>query len=185
MPRGSRVGGPGAAAALGALLFASAALAVRFGAEPVSLGRALADPASLDRTILIGVRLPRVALAALSGGGLAVVGAAFQALLRNPLAEPYVLGVSGGAALGATSAIALGLGTAGLLGAALVPAAAFAGGLLATLLVYGVARDARSGSSGTAILLAGVMVNAIAAALITFLKTLVSPSRAQQLLRWL
>jgi iron complex transport system permease protein len=113
------------------------------------------------------------------------VGVAFQALLRNPLAEPYVLGVSGGAALGATVAIALGLGVGTLLGAALIPAAAFMGGGAATALVYGVAKGARAGSSGTTILLAGVMVNAIAAALITFLKTLVSPSRAQQLLRWL
>lgn len=171
--------------ALAALLAASMILAVLYGAEPVSLSRALADPASLDRVILFEVRLPRVALAALSGGGLAAVGAAFQALLRNPLAEPYVLGVSGGAALGATGAIVLGLGTTTLLGAALVPAAAFIGGLGATALVYGVARDARTGASGASILLAGVMVNAVASALITALKTVVSPSRAQQLLRWL
>src|SRR5438067_203235 len=93
--------------ALALLLPLTVVAAVLFGAEPVSLARALGDPASLDRTILLDIRLPRVALAALSGGGLAAVGAAFQALLRNPLAEPYVLGVSGGAALGATSAIAL------------------------------------------------------------------------------
>jgi iron complex transport system permease protein len=183
-PLGDRRG-KAAAAGLGVLLLAAMIGGVVLGAEPVSLRRAALDPSSLDRTILIGVRLPRVALAALSGGGLSVVGAAFQALLRNPLAEPYVLGVSGGAALGASIAIALGLGAATLLGAALIPAAAFLGGALATALVYGVARDARSGSSGATILLAGVMVNAIAAALITFLKTLVSPSRAQQLLRWL
>jgi len=158
---------------------------VLLGAEPVSLARALADPESLDRTIMMDIRLPRVLLGALAGGGLAAVGAAFQALLRNPLAEPYILGVSGGAALGATSAIALGLGATTFLGAALIPAAAFAGGVGATFLVYGVARDAGAGSSGTSILLAGVMVNSIAAALITFLKTLVTPSRAQQLLRWL
>jgi iron complex transport system permease protein len=168
------------AAALAALMIAAALL----GAESVSPARAALDAGSLDRTIVLDVRAPRVALAALSGGGLALVGAAFQALLRNPLAEPYVLGVSGGAALGATFAIALGLGSATLLGAALIPGAALLGGLGATLLVYGIARGA-DGSSGTSILLAGVMINAIAAALITFLKTLVSPSRAQQLLRWL
>ena len=174
-----------AAIPLVGLLVAAVILAVRFGAEPVSAVRAIADPTSLDRAILIDVRLPRVVLAAIAGGGLAAVGAAFQALLRNPLAEPYVLGVSGGAALGATTAIALGLGASTLLGAALIPAAAFLGGLGATLVVYGVARDARAGSAGTSILLAGVMVNAIASALITAQKTLVSPSRAQQLLRWL
>jgi iron complex transport system permease protein len=175
----------GAAIPLSALLAAAVILAVRFGAEPVSVARAIADATSLDRAILVDVRLPRVALAAIAGGGLAAVGAAFQALLRNPLAEPYVLGVSGGAALGATTAIALGLGASTLLGAALIPAAAFVGGLGATLVVYAVARDARAGAAGTSILLAGVMVNAIASALITAQKTLVSPSRAQQLLRWL
>lgn len=168
-----------------AVLAGSIGLGVALGSEPVSIARAIDDAGSLDRTILLDVRLPRVALAAISGGGLAAVGAAFQALLRNPLAEPYVLGVSGGAALGATTAIALGLGVASALGAALVPAAAFAGGLGATFLVYGIARGAAGGPSGTSILLAGVMVNAIAAALITFLKTFVSASRAQQLLRWL
>ena len=131
------------------------------------------------------MRLPRVLLAAIAGAGLSLVGAAFQAMLKNPLAEPYVLGVSGGAALGATVAIAAGIETASILGAAVVPGAALLGGLGATFLVYGVAHGARDGSAGTSILLAGVMVNAIAAALITFLKTFVSPSRAQQLLRWL
>jgi iron complex transport system permease protein len=168
-----------------ALLLLVAALAVVLGAEPVSVARALADPGSLDRTILLDVRLPRVLLAAVAGAGLSLVGAAFQALLRNPLAEPYVLGVSGGSALGATVAIALGVETASLVGAAVVPAVALLGGLGATFVVYGIARGARAGGAGTSILLAGVMVNAIAAALITFLKTLVTPSRAQQLLRWL
>ncbi len=180
-PSAARIGGAAAG-----VLVVTAALAVALGAQPVSVARALADSTSLDRVILFDVRLPRVALAALAGGGLSVVGAAFQALLRNPLAEPYVLGVSGGAAFGATVAIAAGVSAAGLLGAALIPGAALLGGLGATFVVYWIARDARAGpASGTSILLAGVMVNAVAAALITFLKTFVPPSRAQQLLRWL
>jgi len=130
------------------------------------------------------VRLPRIALAALAGGGLAAVGVAFQAILRNPLAEPYVLGVSGGAALGATIAIV----AAGSIATAwlgfVVPAAALVGGLGATALVYAVAH-AGGASSGASILLAGVIVNAIAGALITFIKTLVSASKAQELLFWL
>ncbi|MBW2524121.1 MAG: iron ABC transporter permease [Deltaproteobacteria bacterium] len=154
------------------------------GTESISVGAALDHP-GLDRTILIDVRLPRVLLAAVAGGGLAVVGGAFQALLRNPLAEPYVLGVSGGAAFGATTVIALGLGAATVLGAMLIPVAALVGGLGATALVYAVARRAPRGPSGASILLAGVMVNAIASALISFSKTLVPPSRAQQLIRWL
>lgn len=183
-PRAQGSSGPALVAWSAVLLAAVIVAAALFGTESVSVLAALAERSSLDRTILVYVRLPRVALAALAGGGLAAVGAAFQALLRNPLAEPYILGVSGGAALGATTAIALGLGAATIAGAALIPAAALVGGLGATVLVYGIARDA-GGASGASILLAGVMVNSIAAALITFLKTLVSPSRAQQLLRWL
>ncbi len=175
--------GPGFGLAVLALV-GSCAAALLFGVESVSVKKALASPDSLDRAILLDIRLPRIALAGLSGAGLAAVGTSFQALLRNPLAEPFVLGVSGGAAFGATGVIALGITATGLLGALLVPAAAFVGGLLATLLVYWIAYK-REELSGASILLAGVMVNAIASALITFLKTLVSPSRAQQLLRWL
>jgi len=166
------------------LLVVTTALALVGGTESISLERAF-QAEGLDRTILRDVRLPRVALAALAGAGLSTVGAAFQALLRNPLAEPYILGVSGGAAFGATTAIALGLGTATFLGAALLPVASLVGGLVATSLVYAIARSTRGGSSSTTILLAGVMINSIAAALITFQKALVPPSRAQQLLRWL
>lgn len=157
---------------------------VDFGAEPVSLMRALSSPHSLDRTIVLDARLPRVLLAALAGGSLAVVGVAFQALLRNPLADPYVLGVSGGAAVGATLALLAAGSTLSLLGAALVPVAALAGGIAATLIVYAIAR-AEGEVSGTTIVLAGVIVNAIAAAIITFVKALVSAAKAQELLFWL
>jgi iron complex transport system permease protein len=166
------------------LLIITVTLALVAGTESISLEHAFREE-GLDRTILRDVRLPRVALAALAGMGLSAVGAAFQALLRNPLAEPYILGVSGGAALGATTAIAVGLGASTLLGAALLPIASLLGGLIATSLVYSIARSARGGASSTTILLAGVMVNAIASALITLEKSLVPPSRAQQLLRWL
>lgn len=169
-----------------ALVFVvSAVLGLLLGSEKASIVTALYDPASLDRVLIFEVRFPRLLMAAVAGGGLSIVGASFQALLRNPLAEPYVLGVSGGAALGATTAIAVGASVTTLLGSAFIPAAAFAGGLAATLLVYAIAKNAEHGSSGTSILLAGVMVNAVAAALVTFLKTFVSPSRAQQLMRWL
>ncbi|WP_437814171.1 FecCD family ABC transporter permease [Sorangium sp. So ce1078] len=175
---------PLALVAAPAALALALVLAVLLGAEPVSVERAIAGP-GLDRTLLLDVRLPRVLLAAISGAGLAAVGAAFQALLQNPLAEPYVLGVSGGSALGAAVAITLGVGSATVLGATLLPAAALVGGLLSTVLVYAIARGAAEGTSGASMLLAGVIVNSIAAGLITFLKTVVSPSRSQQLLRWL
>jgi len=167
-----------------ALLVVAVVLAALLGTESISIVRGLTDPTSVDHAILFDVRLPRIALASLAGGGLAAVGVAFQALLRNPLAEPYVLGVSGGAAFGATVAIILGAGWIGAWGAALIPASALLGGLLATALVYAIA-GAGTEPSGTSILLAGVIVNAIAGALITALKSLVSASKAQELLFWL
>ena len=165
------------------------------GAEPISIVRAFQDPLSLDREILVEARLPRVLLGVIAGGGLAAVGLAFQTVLRNPLAEPFILGVSGGAALGATIALLFGLSGLSLLGAAFVPAAALLGGLGATILVAAIARagvaegfddsgGARAGS-GASILLAGVVVNAIAGAAITFLKTIVTATKAQELLFWL
>ncbi|MCC6902662.1 MAG: iron ABC transporter permease [Polyangiaceae bacterium] len=165
-------------------LLATVVAAVRFGVEPIDLWRAVREPDSLDATILWSARLPRVLLACLAGGALSVVGVAFQALLRNPWADPYVLGVSGGAAAGATLAIVAGTSAFSILGAAIVPEAAMAGGLIATFLVYAIAR-AGGEVSGTTIVLAGVIVNAIAASVITFVKTLVSASKAQELLFWL
>jgi iron complex transport system permease protein len=162
------------------------ALAVVLGVSFGS-GRATAldllRPGSLPHAIVLGYRLPRVLLAALAGGGLAAVGASFQAVLRNPLAEPYILGVSGGAALGATLAIASGLSGGRLPGAAAVPAAAFLGAVAATATVWALQRSARSGPSF--ILLAGVVVNAIAGACITFVESLAEPGRVQSLLWWL
>src|SRR5262249_8728637 len=95
----------------GLLLLALAALAASalLGEYPVHLSRALADRASPDGRVLFGLRIPRAVLGALVGASLAASGSALQALLRNPLADPFVLGVSGGAALGATLALALGL----------------------------------------------------------------------------
>ncbi|MFO0679018.1 MAG: iron ABC transporter permease [Polyangiaceae bacterium] len=163
---------------------AAMSLAVAFGTEPVSLARAFQDPSSLDRVIMLDARLPRVLMGAIVGAGLAAVGVGFQAVLRNPLAEPYVLGVSGGSAFGATLAIVCGLTGTTVFGASLVPVAALAGGVGATALVYFIARIGGS-ASGASILLAGVVVNAIASAAITFVKTLLQASKAQELLRWL
>jgi iron complex transport system permease protein len=170
------------AACLVALVAAGVA-GVLFGSDAASFSAAL-EVAGTDRVIIM-LRLRRVLLAAVAGGGLAVVGGAFQALLRNPLAEPYVLGVSGGAAVGATTIIALGVGVVGTLASALIPAAALIGGLGATWLVYAIARRSPRGPAGASILLAGVMINAIAASIITFAKLIVPPSTAQLMLRWL
>jgi iron complex transport system permease protein len=166
------------AASLLALL-AAIAIAVSFGSEPVSLVRALSDASSLDHVIVFDVRLPRVLLGAVAGAGLSVVGVALQALLRNPLAEPYVLGVSGGSAVGATLAIVVGVSSVSV-----IPLFALAGGLGATAIVHAIAAASPS-ERGTSVLLAGIVVNAMASAMITFVKTLVTQSKAQELLFWL
>ena len=171
-------------AASAVVLLVAIAIGVSFGIDHVSLFTALTDASSRDADIVLAVRLPRVLLAALAGAGLSVVGVALQALLRNPLAEPFVLGVSGGSAFGATIAILFGLTGATVLSASVVPLAAFGGGIGATLLVHAFASAARE-SRGTSVLLAGIVVNSIAAAAITFIKTLVQPAKAQELLFWL
>lgn len=159
------------------------ALGVSYGTEPISLRSALFDAASFDRA-MVEVRLPRVILGAVAGAGLSVVGVALQALLRNPLAEPYVLGVSGGSAVGATIAILIGFTGTALLDVSVVPLFALAGGLGATAFVHLLASSAPE-SRGTTVLLAGIVVNAIASAAITFVKTLASQAKAQELLYWL
>ena len=125
-----------------------------------------ADPSSAAADIVLRIRLPRVVLAVLVGASLAVSGVLFQALLRNPLADPFVLGISGGAALGAILVLSLG-GAVGL-GYAAVPPAAFAGSVCATLLLYAVA-GIRGRVSATHLLLTGVVFNAFASAAIVFL----------------
>jgi iron complex transport system permease protein len=174
---------PRASIAAALFLLVTTALGLAIGTEPVSAWRAWSDPASLDRVILLTARAPRVALAMVAGSGLAAAGVAFQAVLGNPLAEPYVLGVSGGAAFGAT--LALVAGSAGLtfVGASFVSTAALAGGLAATGFVYAIARGARE--TRTSMLLAGVVVNSMTAAGITLVKTLVTETQAHTILFWL
>jgi iron complex transport system permease protein len=163
-------------------LVVALALGIAYGSGAAGLGD-LFDRTTPAHDIMVGIRLPRALLGAVAGAGLAAVGAAFQSVLRNPLAEPYILGVSGGSALGATIAIAVGLGGPGLLGAAAVPASAFAGGAAATLLVWGLVRAGRGG--GASILLAGVVVNAIAGACITLVESIADPGRMRSLVWWL
>ena len=129
------------------LLLASVALAfflsLRIGHVSLSTAQVLdallgkGHPA--HQQILREIRLPRALLGILVGGGLALSGSVFQALLRNPLAEPYILGISGGSAAGAVLVLTLGLAS---LSSALLPAAAFGGALLAIILVFRVAASA-------------------------------------------
>ncbi|HEX3770216.1 MAG TPA: iron chelate uptake ABC transporter family permease subunit, partial [Polyangiaceae bacterium] len=157
-------------------------LAVALGSGSAGLGD-LFTPGSRAYRIVVAYRLPRVLLGAVSGAGLAAAGAALQSVLRNPLADPHILGVAGGAALGATVAIAAGAGAGSLLASASVPFASFAGGALATLLIASIGRAARTG--GSAILLAGVVLNSIAYACILFVEAFADPGKLQSLVWWL
>jgi iron complex transport system permease protein len=174
--------GPIAVAVCAVALAVSIGLGVSFGSGHADLFDLLAGGRHA-REIIVGYRLPRVLLGAIAGAGLATVGAAFQTVLRNPLAEPYLLGVMGGAALGAAIAITLGVAGLGLLGAGGVPAFAFVGGIVATLLVWSLVRSGRG--RGASILLAGVVVNSIASACITVIEALSDPTRLQSLIWWL
>jgi len=138
------------------------------------------EPAARD--IVLGVRLPRVVLGLMVGAALATAGAIFQALLRNPLADPFVLGVSGGAALAAIGVLALG-GVFGI-STSMVPMAAFAGGLFATALLYWVSGGpGRSGPTG--LLLTGVVFNAFASAGIVFLASIAGFFDGSRIFLWL
>jgi iron complex transport system permease protein len=113
-------------------------------------------PPGTSDVIVWQLRVPRAVLAALVGAGLGVVGTAVQALVRNPLADPYLLGISSGASLGAVAAIVLGAGAGGLLGLGL-SVAAFAGALVSFLLVWTMARRG-GGFSPLRLVLAGVAI---------------------------
>lgn len=167
----------------GVALFAFA-LAARFGEQPIDFDE-VRVPGSSAELIFFSLRLPRVVLAALVGSALASSGAMLQSLLRNPLADPFVLGVSGGAALGATIALAFGLSAfAWVPGLSAVSALALLGALGATVLVLVVGRLA-GGNSPHTTLLAGVIFNAFALAAITFIKALVAPDKLGEILFWL
>jgi iron complex transport system permease protein len=166
-----------------AVLCVTVAGALLFGVEHVDLGRAFADPSSVDANILFGTRVTRVALGALVGAALAPSGVAFQAILRNPLADPYILGVSGGAAVTGTLAIVLGAG-AGILGSWTLPVWAFGGALGAIGLVFLFGR-VRGRLVPNVALLAGVVVNALAAAIIVAIRLTASPDAAHEALYWL
>lgn len=172
--------------------FVALAVAMALGVALGSGSAGLADlfaGATPAHAIVAGYRLPRVLLGAVAGAGLAAVGAAFQSVLRNPLADPYILGVSGGSALGATVAIAAGAGAAPFFAAAGVPAASFAGGAAATVLVWALGRAEVRGQgetgAGASILLAGVVINSIAYACILFVEALAEPEKLQSLVWWL
>ncbi|MGH7823001.1 MAG: FecCD family ABC transporter permease, partial [Candidatus Binatia bacterium] len=166
--------------ALGVVLAASLLAAASVGSVKVSLLSALdfSDPQNPDFVILFRTRLPRVLLGAAVGSGLAAAGAALQALLRNSLASPDVIGISGGASVGAVVAISAGAERLG------VPAAAFLGSLGAMALIVRLS-TVRGRLNPYSLLLVGVIVNTIAAALFLLLSSLVAPTETLGMLSWL
>lgn len=167
----------------GVVLLGCLAAGVVFGEQSLELGPLLTGEGP-EAIVLRELRLPRVVLAALVGVALAASGSMLQALLRNPLADPFVLGVSGGSALGATIAIALGASGASLLGLSTTSLFALAGAVVATFVVLAVGRRSRADPS-TATLLAGVVFNAFALAAIIFVKALLAPDKLGDVLFWL
>lgn len=171
-------------------------MCLHFGAQPIAYGeilrvfvdilrdRKIDDQVSdLARTILLQVRLPRILLGFMVGCSLASVGVALQALLRNPLADPYVLGVSSGAALGAAVGVLVGAGTT-FLGETALPACGFAGGLLALVIIYRTATSYERLPIHS-LLLTGVILNAIFSALIMFITSILEPNRSYGMMAWL
>ena len=133
-----------------------------------------------ERTIILSLRLPRAILAGMVGAGLSVSGATFQALLRNPLADPYILGVSSGAAVGAILVILLGLGTHSLG----LPLASFLGALLTVLMVFYFGRQDRKIHPHT-LLLAGVIIGSFLSALIMFFISVSQKEELHTIIFWL
>jgi iron complex transport system permease protein len=151
--------------------------------QALQTGHAGVESGGPAGVILIQIRLPRVILGFLVGSSLATVGAGLQALLRNPLADPYVLGISSGAALGAAVAILLGIGTT-VLAISTLPLFAFCGGLIALVLVYRIAAS-HGRLPVHVLLLAGVLLNAIFSALIMFITSIMDPNRSFGMMSWL
>lgn len=168
-------------------LLAAAAVALiaglAIGAVPLSPKEVLQGMTSPDvpsAAIVREIRLPRVLLAFLVGGTLGVSGAALQALVRNPLADPFLLGISGGAGLAAVLAMGL-----GLTGAWTIPAVAFAGGLGAVLLVYRLSSVAGRPLDPRVLVLAGVVVSGFTGALMAAILTLATAERLRNAFLWL
>jgi len=149
------------------------------GALCALTGKTNCGLSSAEREILFAIRLPRILLAGAVGTCLAAAGAAYQALLRNPLAEPYLLGVSNGAAVGTMAALVF-------FGAHewSRPVMAFAGAIAATFLVYRLARG-RAGATRERLILAGVIVTTFLSSAIVFITTVMDATRIRSFTFWL
>ena len=161
--------------ALGAAMAAS----VSIGTMPVTLDKLFSE----ELRGVLTLRISRVIMAAVCGAALAVVGAILQGLLKNPLADPYVLGISSGAGLGAVLAIVLGLNTA-VLGVFSVPACAFIGGIITIIFVYLLSKKgSRVGVED--LLLSGVIITAMLSGIIMFIVSVIETEGLHSALWWL
>jgi iron complex transport system permease protein len=166
-----------------AVFAAAFVVALAVGPERLDLAALVRGRATdAERFIFADLRVPRVAAAALIGGALAIAGVVFQALLRNPLAEPYLLGLSGGGSFGAVLSI-VAFGSHAASGVWGRTAAALGGCLAAIALVYAVASRG-GGLRPSTLLLAGVVANAFFLAGLAALQYAASPTEAQAILRW-
>jgi iron complex transport system permease protein len=172
----------------GALAIAAIVVGPLAGSTSISLWRAFDSSIpydqNVDAQIFFVARLPRVLAGALVGSMLASAGVIFQGLLRNPLATPFTLGVSAGAALGAMLAITFGASLAWM-GMPLAPLASFAGSGVAVAIVYLLAQARHRGMSTNVLLLAGVTMNAFFSALILFVQYFADFAETFRILRWL
>jgi iron complex transport system permease protein len=167
---------------LSILAFLAAALLLPWvGAGPISLARVMQHQAP-DYEILIQLRLSRTLLALVAGGALSLAGSLFQAMLRDALADPYTLGISAGASLGAVTVIAIGWET--FFGIPMTWIGALAGAFSVLVFVIGGAFRQRQ-VSAFSLLLTGIAVNSICAAFIIILSSFVGMSRSFSIVRWL
>jgi len=172
---------------MGVVLLAVAGVSMLMGTVDITPAQVLAlaagdgEAPEQARLILMEIRLPRILLAALVGYALALGGVVFQAVLRNPLADPFILGVSSGSACGAVLGIALGLGFGFGFG---VPALSFAGALLAVFLLLAIGSKA-IGTESSTILLTGVIINAFFTATVMFFLSVAADEQLHAMLFWL
>jgi iron complex transport system permease protein len=139
---------------------------------------------SVSSQILLKIRLPRIILAALVGAALACAGVILQAILRNPLADPYILGISSGAALGVITAMVLGVSISFWAGST-ISLFAFSGALGTVWLVWFIGHFASGGGAVTSLLLAGVVINAFFSAIIMFLTSIAKSDQVRTTALWL
>jgi len=169
-------------------------LAITVGAVPVPLkemlqifwGTLFGTQEELDamlRTIVIDIRFPRVVLAALVGASLAIAGASFQGLLKNPLADPYTLGVSSGASVGAVATIFLGLTIPGL-GSFTLPVVSILSALLTLILVLSFARFVEKSMKTETIILTGIVFSSFLGSILSLMIALTG-EELRQIITWL